>query len=130
VVEIRAPSRASIRALAKPIPCSLPQPVTRAWRDSSAKGFGGIGCDGDIVGVVEGIKHQPPETMAATVVTPLAESMLVAGSLSLVAFLPRIADRDYRLVLERERIIRVVTPSDVVQLPVRLLVFALLISLG
>jgi hypothetical protein len=68
--------------------------------------------------------------MAATVVTPLAESMLVAGSLSLVAFLPRIADRDYRLVLERERIMGVVTPSDVVQLPVRLLVFALLISLG
>src|SRR5919109_5056807 len=43
VIEIPAPSRASIRALAKPIPCSLPHPVTSAWRGARSKRFGGIG---------------------------------------------------------------------------------------
>jgi hypothetical protein len=55
--------------------------------------------------------------------------MLISGSVSLVEFLPRIAERPYRLVLEGERVIGVVTPSDVVQLPVRLLVFTLLVHL-
>ena len=83
---------------------------------------------GPIVGVVEGIKNQP-DTTVQEVMTPLAEPMLIAGSVSLVRFLPTIADRDYRLVIEHSRIMGVITPSDVVQLPVRLFVFARLIHL-
>jgi hypothetical protein len=85
--------------------------------------------EGDVIGVVERIKDHPPEAQVRDVMTPLSESMLVAGSQSLVRFLPRIADREYRLVVEEQRIMGVVTPSDVVQLPVRLLVFASLIHL-
>jgi hypothetical protein len=84
---------------------------------------------GEVVGVVENIKGHPPAALVRDVMTPLSESMLVAGALSLVRFLPRIADREYRLVVEEHRIVGVVTPSDVVQLPVRLLVFASLIHL-
>ena len=59
----------------------------------------------------------------------LQEPVLIAGTTSLVEFLPRIAERPYRLVLEGERVTGVVTPSDVVELPVRLLVFTLLLHL-
>src|SRR4029079_2897716 len=38
VIATRAPSRASSRAHAKPIPASLPQPVTRAARPERSKG--------------------------------------------------------------------------------------------
>src|SRR4051812_5098530 len=39
VIATRAPSRASIRAQANPIPASLPQPVTRAARPERSKGL-------------------------------------------------------------------------------------------
>src|SRR3954469_15273349 len=38
VIETRAPSCASNRALAKPIPSRLPQPLTSTWRPSNRKG--------------------------------------------------------------------------------------------
>jgi hypothetical protein len=86
--------------------------------------------DGEcVIGVVEDIKRQSPAAEVEDVRAPLAESMLVAGSTSLRAFLPRIADRPYRLVVSEGGIAGVVTPSDVVQLPVRLLVFALIAHL-
>lgn len=85
--------------------------------------------NGGVVGVVEDIKTYKPDDRAADVMAPLAEPMLIAGSVSLVSFLPRIDDRPYRLVVDEERITGVVTPSDVVQLPVRLLVFTLLVHL-
>jgi hypothetical protein len=61
--------------------------------------------------------------------TPLTESMLVSGAVPLPRFVPTIADREYRLVMVESSIVGVVTPSDVVQLPVRLLVFATLVHL-
>jgi hypothetical protein len=85
--------------------------------------------DRDVVGVVEDVKAQPTDAVAREVMTPLSEGMLISGAVSLVRFLPRIADRKYRLVVEDERIMGLVTPSDVVQLPVRLLVFASLTHL-
>jgi hypothetical protein len=81
---------------------------------------------GTIVGVVEDVKSYRTDVSAASVAAPLTEAMLVAGSKSLLSFLPTIADRPYQLVMDESRIGGVVTPSDVVQLPVRLLVFALL----
>ena len=39
VIATRAPRRASSRAEAKPIPASLPQPVTSATRPVKSKGF-------------------------------------------------------------------------------------------
>ena len=85
--------------------------------------------DNGIVGVVEDIKNYDPDDRVGDVMRPLAEPMLIAGSVSLVSFLPRIAEQPYRLVVDAERIDAVVTPSDVVQLPVRLLVFTLLVHL-
>jgi hypothetical protein len=85
--------------------------------------------DTGIIGVLEDIKTYSPDDRVRDVMTPLAEPMLIAGSLSLVSFLPRIAERPYRLVVDEEHIGGVVTPSDVVQLPVRLLVFTLLVHL-
>ena len=85
--------------------------------------------NGTIVGVVEDVKSYRPDVSAASVAAPLTEAMLVAGSKSLLGFLPTIADRPYRLVIDESGIGGVVTPSDVVQLPVRLLVFALLAHL-
>jgi predicted transcriptional regulator len=84
---------------------------------------------GTIVGVVEDIKSYRTDVSAASVAAPLTEAMLVAGSRSLLGFLPTIADREYRLVIDDSGIRGVVTPSDVVQLPVRLLIFALLAHL-
>jgi hypothetical protein len=85
--------------------------------------------NGPIVGMVEEIKTHPRDALVGDVMKPLAESMLIAGDVPLVHLLPNIPDREYRLVLEGSRVMGVVTPSDVVQLPVRLLVFALLIHL-
>lgn len=85
--------------------------------------------NGSIVGVVEGIKGFKPNATAGSVRQPLSETMLIAGSVSLRSFLPHINDRPYRLVVDANGIQGVVTPSDVVQLPVRLLVFALLAHL-
>lgn len=85
--------------------------------------------NGSIVGVVEGIKDFKPDATVGSVRAPLSEFMLIAGSASLRSFLPRINDRSYKLVVDDTGIQGVVTPSDVVQLPVRLLVFALLAHL-
>jgi CBS domain-containing protein len=85
--------------------------------------------DGPVVGVVETVSSFDPGELVADCMRPLQEPMLISGSVSLVEILPRIAERPYRLVLEGERVMGVVTPSDVVQLPVRLLVFTLLVHL-
>ena len=85
--------------------------------------------DASIVSVVEDITGYRPETQVAAVATQLSEEMLVAGSMSLRNYLPAIATRPYRLVVGDSGISGVVTPSDVVQLPVRLLVFALVAHL-
>lgn len=85
--------------------------------------------DGSVKGVVENMKTLDPDSVVARVMRPLSEDMLIAGAVSLVSFLPKIADRPYRLVVGDSGIRGVVTPSDVVQLPVRLLVFALLAHL-
>jgi hypothetical protein len=88
-----------------------------------------VRAEGAISAVVEGIKQQPPELRVGEVARPLQEDMLVSGSMSLVAFLPQIANREYRLVVDADRILGLVTPSDVARLPVRLVVFTLLVHL-
>ena len=49
-----------------------------------------------IVGVVENIKDVDIDETAGKVMTPLSEPMLIAGSVSLVSFLPRIEERGRR----------------------------------
>src|SRR4051794_5049764 len=82
-----------------------------------------------ITGVVEEIKAFSEHELVGEVATPLSEQMLVAASVPLTSFLPTINQQPYRLVVAEAGIKGLVTPSDVVQLPVRLLVFALLAHL-
>jgi hypothetical protein len=82
-----------------------------------------------ITHVVENLKSHPRDAYVEDRATPLTEEMLVTAGEPLVSFLPTIASPRYRLVVDGRRITGVVTASDVTQLPVRLLVFALLTHL-
>jgi hypothetical protein len=111
--------------------CHVDETIGQVQRRVARFGFDNVPVrrDGVIVGVVENIRELDPEASPESCATPLSEHMLIAGSVPLKQFLPRIADRAYRLVISENGISGVVTPSDVVQLPVRLLVFALVAHL-
>lgn len=82
-----------------------------------------------IIGVVEPLSIHGAGTVR-DYIQPLQESMLVAAHQPLADFLPVLADQpSYRLVLKGTRISGIVTRSDVLKLPVRLLAFALVTHL-
>lgn len=85
--------------------------------------------DGQIIGVLE----RNGSTKASQVgdcMRPLDESILVSAEEPLLRFLPLMAQPPYyRLVLEGTKISALVTRSDVLKLPVRLLGFALVTNL-
>jgi len=60
---------------------------------------------------------------------PLDDTMLVSADEPLARFLPTLADGPYRLVVRGTRIGGIVTRSDVLKLPVRLLAFTLVTHL-
>jgi len=60
---------------------------------------------------------------------PLDDTMLVSADEPLTRFLPTLADGPYRLVVRGTRIGGIVTRSDVLKLPVRLLAFTLVTHL-
>jgi hypothetical protein len=72
---------------------------------------------GAICGLLE--RAQP------TVEIPIREGMLVASEESLLTFIPSLKERRYLLVLRQRQICGIVTRSDLVKLPVRILAFTL-----
>ncbi len=88
-----------------------------------------VKADGRIIGVLErngGVKA----SRVGDCMCPLDESILVSAEEPLMRFLPLMAHPPYyRLVLEGTKISALVTRSDVLKLPVRLLGFALVTNL-
>lgn len=78
-----------------------------------------------VVGVLERGTY-PPVSSVGEVMHPLDESMIVAGSLGLGRFLPRMVGREYQLVILGDAIGGIVTRSDVLKLPVRIYAFSLI----
>ena len=79
---------------------------------------------GRIVGVLEMSPEQPRSTVRASY-RPLDESMLITADTSLEPSLVLLAQEPfYRLVVRESRIDGIVTRSDLLKLPVRILAFA------
>ena len=60
---------------------------------------------------------------------PLSEGLVVSADMPLTQFIPTLREKPYRLVLRGQRIDGLVTQSDLLKLPVRVLVFALITHL-
>lgn len=85
---------------------------------------------GQIVGVLERDSQRPIASADAKgAMRPLDSSMLVATSASIERLLPLMKAKPYRLVVDGGTITGIVTPSDLLKLPVRLFAFALVAHL-
>lgn len=87
--------------------------------------------DGErVVGVLERPQGEIPCGRVSTQMRMLDDSLLVSGDATLKEFFPLIARPPYyRLVLQGAKINGIVTRSDMLKLPVRLYVFALVTNL-
>jgi hypothetical protein len=93
--------------------------------------------DGTIVGVIEninadypGVKLPPNEGSAWQAMRPLHAGMLLESGTPLADLLPVLLEPPhYRLVLDGSQADAIVTPSDLVKLPMRILVFAAVANL-
>ncbi len=80
-----------------------------------------------VVGVLA--PDEPAGGAVQEAMRPLDDTMLVSADEPLARFLPTLADCPYRLVVRGTRIGGIVTRSDVLKLPVRLLAFTLVTHL-
>jgi hypothetical protein len=82
---------------------------------------------GRVTGVL--LRDDAPSGGVAEAMTPLDEGLLVAADEPLKAFLPLLLDSPRRLVVRGATIEGIVTASDVLKLPARLLAFAIITHL-
>ena len=82
---------------------------------------------GGIVGVLA--LNELAQGTVREVMRPLDDTMLVSANEPLARFLPMLAECPYRLVVQGTRIGGIVTRSDALKLPVRLLAFTLVTHL-
>lgn len=82
--------------------------------------------DGDsTVGVL--LRHADPRgKTVATAVQPLRDGLIVSADMPIADLIPQLRENHYRLVLRGGRIDGLVTQSDLVKLPVRMLLFGLI----
>lgn len=84
--------------------------------------------EGRIVGLFERMTGKGPATVSQVMRT-LDEGLLVSSDSPLIRFLPEMKSTGCRLVVDGHRIAAIVTRSDVLKLPVRLLAFCLITHL-
>ena len=84
--------------------------------------------DGRIVGVLERGKYRKG-ALVRDVMRPLDDSMLVAASTGVLTYIHLAAESRYHLVVKDHRVRGIVTPSDLLKLPVRLVLFTLITHL-
>jgi hypothetical protein len=82
-----------------------------------------------VVGVLERDVQWGRGTLVRDVMRPLDDSVLVASSAGVLSYIRMAAESPYHLVVKEERIRGIVTPSDLLKLPVRLVLFALITHL-
>ncbi len=86
--------------------------------------------DGDhIVGVLERNGVRPVASTVETAMRRIDDSLLVSAHDPLSSLVTVLSSSPYRMVVDRARIVGIVTRSDVHKLPMRLLVFALVTHL-
>ncbi len=84
----------------------------------------------DTIGILERSEIEIPEDLTARqLMQPLRAAYLISADTSLNDFLPNLANRPYYFVLTGSKIEGIVTRSDVLKLPVRLLAFTRLTHL-
>jgi hypothetical protein len=85
--------------------------------------------DGRIVGVLKRGQLRGDEPLVRRVMRPLDDSILVAASTGVLSYIHLAAQSRYHLVVKDHRIRGIVTPSDLLKLPVRLVLFTLITHL-
>ena len=84
---------------------------------------------GDVaVGILLRQGHHTGKTVCETM-QPLGEGLIVSADMPIADLIPELHDNHYRLVLRGSRIDGLVTQSDLLKLPVRLVLFALITHL-
>ncbi len=110
--------------------CVLSDTVEAVRDDERFRGFDHVPVvneAGHVVGVLA--PNEPTWGAVREAMQPLDGTMLVSADEPLARFLPTLADGPYRLVVRGTRISGIVTRSDVLKLPVRLLAFTLVTHL-
>jgi len=97
-------------------------------------GFGGIDqvpvlLQGSIAGVLQRNSAEASAEPASACMRGLSEVMLVESTTGILPYVHLAAESPYHLVVKRERIDGIVTRSDLLKLPVRLVLFAYLTHL-
>lgn len=112
-----------------PLCCSPGDACEAILKDSRLRDFDHIPVkDGErFVGVIA--RCDGRDGRVRDVMRPLDDSVLVSADEALSRFLPNLADMPFRLVVLGTRIQGIVTRSDVLKLPVRLLAFTLITHL-
>ena len=111
--------------------CSVDDPAIEVLDDPFLSDFDYIpvrGKAGSIVGVL-GRVVQPVAGHVAGVMRTLEESLVVSAAAPLISFVRMAGTAPYKLVLTESGIEGIVTRSDLLKLPVRLLLFALVTHL-
>jgi len=109
--------------------CALDETVDQVYERHPDFDQVPVAQEGCIVGVLERADHQSAGRVSEQA-RPLDDSILVEAGEPLIDFIPLMAAPPYyRLVLQGARITGIVTRSDLLKLPVRLLGFALVTNL-
>jgi CBS domain-containing protein len=75
------------------------------------------------------VRGDYPSRLVRDAMLPLSEELIVSADMAIAELIPRMRTLPYRLILRGDRIDGLVTESDLLKLPVRLVVFGLLTHL-
>jgi len=84
---------------------------------------------GHVVGVLERDRQYGSGPLVEMVMRRLDDSMLVAASTGVLSYVRLAAESPYNLVVKENRICGIATPSDLLKLPVRVVLFTLITHL-
>ena len=87
-----------------------------------------VGQPGDALGILVRGGEQVA-TVVRDAMQPLRDGLVVSGDMPITDLIPQLRENHYRLILRGGRIDGLVTQSDLLKLPVRLVVFALITHL-
>lgn len=116
------------------VTCAADDPLDHVREDQSKRKFDQIPVenDGRIVGVLERqqlARKSRSRRRAKDVMRRLGDSLLVASGTGVLSYIRLASRAPYHLVVKDHRIRGIVTPSDLLKLPVRVVLFTLITHL-
>jgi len=115
----------------EPVTCSTSDQWEEILSDKAKESFDQFPVDDhrNIVGVLERKRQYGSGRLVGDVMHPLDDSMLAAASMGVLSYLRLAAESPYHMVVKENRICGIVTPSDLLKLPVRVVLFTLVTHL-